>query len=168
MTAPRPSPEEAAIIDRFGMFADESAVERVARAVTEARMYIYADRGWDDLDEDERDVFRTYARAAVAAMPAPDALLAADLDHVTVERDRAEAALRRVEAVAEELDAKARVLAEEADDVTISEKRRHGMLGRILGMKAAAQRIRAALRPAVVAREGGRCGETLSGWVMWP
>jgi hypothetical protein len=64
------TPAQAARLDAIeaAPYAEEAAVERVARAMADGGMHVYAERGWDDLQDDERDVFRLYAVAAIDVM----------------------------------------------------------------------------------------------------
>jgi hypothetical protein len=83
VTAPAPSPAEQSVIDRFGIFAEERVIEEVARAIYEAEM---PHTTWTI----QAPHLRRIAAAAVAAYRA-------------TQDGGAEEAVRRVEALAEEL-----------------------------------------------------------------
>lgn len=75
MTAPIPTPAEQAVIDRFGIFAEEETVELVARAIDRA------------LDSDDPDDWmpRGLARAVVAAIAEGEREIASGAPMVTLD-----------------------------------------------------------------------------------
>jgi hypothetical protein len=79
MSAPELSAEEQATVDRFGIFAEEQRVEKVARAIalaeTEHSLYVFPcrcgwsaemGRGWEKRGEDHRR--EALAVAAIEAL----------------------------------------------------------------------------------------------------
>jgi hypothetical protein len=144
--APAPSPAEQAEIERFGMFEAEETVERVARALWTAVIgSVNPDLAWKAAGRDGRANYRRLAAAAIAAMPV----------------SRAEAAVRRVEALADKWDADAK-RNDDAEPVSSDGLTRMILAARYLRMNAAD--LRAAL--ATPQTGGGQCpGDGCAGCV---